>query len=178
MANLPRDIVDLVYSDKRIAITPKWDEASDSRYLQFTVPLQFGEVTIGGFDLRVKLSKHHIDRDCLAQLEYAPEGRRSAEPLWRIEWRPFSVHSNPGWGPPGFEFDTYEQRSHNHRFEDNYMRSEHRIRSGNLPGAIPVEPDPGTISEFLAFCGGEFRISDMERVQLPVQTHDMFWTPK
>jgi hypothetical protein len=44
-----------------------------------------------------------------------------------------------------------------------------------LPAAIRVEKDPGTLSDFLAFCGERFRIKDIDRVTLPALTRDLFW---
>jgi hypothetical protein len=120
MAILPRDICSLMESEKALVTVPDWNEKSDPRYIEFVHPLSVGEVTIGGFILRVKVSKQFPDRDACAQIEYAPMGRRSAIPLWRIEWRPFGFHQN-GAHPPEFA-DHRFAGTHDHVFLEKLHR--------------------------------------------------------
>jgi hypothetical protein len=174
MASLPPDIAKWIDSEKTIGITPDWDHKSDPRYLEILIPLSVNEVTIGGFEFRIKLSKRFVDRDCMGQLEYAVFGRRSAVELWRIDWKRFHSHPNDAF-PPEFAFETFDG-SHEHPFHDNYFPAEHRMRAGSLPAGRPLTADPGTVSDFLALCGQKFRIRDVTRVRLPVQTPNMFWT--
>ena len=175
MAKLPPDIVALVESEKTLGVTPEWNETSDPRYFEILVPLTVGAVTIGGFDLRIKVSKQHVARDAVAQLEFGLSGRRSAVGLWRICWKPFSIHQNDGF-PADCPFETFAG-THEHRFDDNYLSDEARMRSGNLPGGRGLQPDPETLSDFLALCGVRFRIKDIWRVRPPVMTPDLFWMP-
>lgn len=172
---LPQNIETLVNSEKRLDLRPEWDAANDPRYFVFTVPLVIGEAIIGGFQLRAKVSKEFVDRDALMQLEFSVARRHQA--LWRIQWRPLETHTNKGWGPKGYEYMRFDGTSHQHMFIDNWIPSEHRTRAKNLPGARPIEPDPGTLSEFIAFSGKCFRIKDVDLINLPPSTADMFWTP-
>lgn len=174
MPQLPHDITALVEGEKSLGHRPEWDEESNPRWSEFVAPLISGHIGIGGFELRVKVSKQFTNRDCMAQLEYAPAGRRSAVELRRIDWRPFHRHQNNGL-PVGDPLRLIDG-THDHTFIDNYIEAEHRMRAGgSLPIAWPVNPDPNTVSEFLAFCGERFRINDIGLVGLPVTSGDLFW---
>ena len=109
------------------------------------------------------------------QLEFSLTGRQRIE-LWRCQWRPFETHTNKAWGPDGYELARFRQRSHHHPFHENWMITEKRLRAGSLPAALPIDPDPSTLSKFIAFCGQEFRIRNIELVSLPQATPDFFWT--
>jgi hypothetical protein len=170
---LPPDIIALIEGEKTLGVTPKWDKTSDPRYLEILTPLAVGEVTTGGFEIRVKISKQFVDRDAVAQLEFAMQGRRSAVALWRLDWKPFAPHDNNG--VPETLGETIFG-SHEHRFHDNYIVAEHRMRAGNLPWARGLNTDPGTLSDFLALWGERFRIKDIRRMRLPTVTADLFWT--
>lgn len=176
MPQLPHNIVALIEGEKTLGVSPTWDDKSNPRYLEILTPISHGSVTVGGFELRIKISKQFVARDALAQLEFVLRGRRSAIPLWRIDWKPFHTHQNDRI-PPDSAFELFEQRSHEHPFVDNYLSNEFRMRAGNLPAVRRLDPDPGTLSDFLAICGVRFSISDMGRVRLPTTTPDLFWTP-
>jgi hypothetical protein len=176
MASLPPGIAALIDAEKTIGERPEWDEKNDPRYFEILAPLAIGAVTTGGFEFRVKVAKHFAARDATAQLEYAMYGRRSAVHLWRIDWKPFHIHDNRAF-PPDCAFETYNC-SHEHPFHDNYIVDEHRMRGSNLPAGRRVEPDPGTLSDFLALCGVRFRIKDIALIRLPPLTADLFWTKR
>jgi hypothetical protein len=171
---LPADIADLVATEKKLLGRPIWDSAFDRRYHVFTAALVLVGNPVAGFELRAKVSKTFIDRDCLMQLEFSRGGRDRTE-LARSQWRPFETHTNKGWGPPGFEFQRFVGSSHVHPFEVNFVPNERRMRAGSLPAAIPINPDPTTLSEFFAFCGEWFRIVNIGVVEVPPQRPDMFW---
>lgn len=120
MPPLPPDIADIVEAEKTLGITPEWDGKSNPRFLQILAPLTKDLLTIGGFELRLKISKQFVARDALAQLEFCFSGRRSAVPLWRIDWRPFHFHGNDGV-PPDCPYETFDAESHEHGFSDNYL---------------------------------------------------------
>jgi hypothetical protein len=166
---LPGDIETLVNAEKLLGRTPNWDVDSNPRYVTFSYPLQTDGVTTGGFQFRVRVSKRWPDRDCTAQLEYAPT-RRQAIPLWRADWRPLSPHTNKE-----YPFECFEG-SHHHPFYENYISGEQRMRAGNLPNAQPLPSNLNTLSDFLAFVGKLFNIKDIDRVDLPPVSPDMFWT--
>jgi len=172
--SLPENIIELVNSRKSLIARPKWDERSDPRYLVFTAPLAVNHVITGGFELRAKVSKQHVGRDALMQLEFAKSGRERIE-LARCQWRPFETHTNKHWGPPGHELCTYLEQSHHHAFEHNYLAEERRMRTGSLPAALPIHPDPTTLSAFIAFCGECFKINNIRVVEVPGVTTDLFW---
>ena len=174
MVLLPHDIAELVAAEKTLGATPNWDTQSDPKYVVFAYPLAVGDITTGGFQLRVKVSKRWVDRDCIAQLEFAPT-RRSSTPLWRMEWRPLMPHTNGGI-PAEFAFATFDD-SHHHAFDDNFLPAERRMRAGNLPAARPLPSNLNTLTDFLACVGKLFRIKDVGSIELPPTSDDMFWVP-
>lgn len=174
MPLLPANIAELVAADKKMHRRPIWDSGSDRRYHIFTAALILVDDPTSGFELRAKVSKTVIDRDCLMQLEFA-QGARDRVELSRCQWRPFETHTNKEWGPPGYELSTFVSKSHLHAFEFNHVPAERRMRSGSLPAAVPIEPDPTTLSEFIAFSGERFRIINIGVVELPHHKPDMFW---
>jgi hypothetical protein len=176
MEFLPKNIIELVASEKHLNTRPKWDDKSDPRYFVFTVPLLSGPVSVGGFELRAKVSKQHVNRDAMLQLEFAasPRGRDRVE-LARCQWKPFETHRNKDWGPPGHELATFISQSHHHTFEHNFLPAEHRLRERSLPAAVPILPDPQTLSDFVEVCGKLFRIQNISLIDLPGVSADMFW---
>lgn len=176
MARIPPEIAALVDRDKTVGSVPDWDDKIDPRYFKLVLPLAVGEVTVGGFELRLHISKQFVDRDAMVQLEYVRAGRRSAVELWRICWKRFHPHQNRGF-PRDFAHETFDG-SHDHRFGDNYLDNEQRMRAGSLPAAYPLDPVPGTLSDFLALCGRSLRITDIGRIRLPTVSGDLFWAKK
>jgi hypothetical protein len=172
---LPDDISGFISSAKRFNSRPKWDYTSDARYAVFTLPLLADGFT-SGLELRAKVSRQLVDRDALFQLEFA-NSTRERVPLWRCQWRPLETHTNKAWGPPGFELAIFRELSHHHSFEDNYLPSTKKMRSG-LPAARPVIPDPIVLSEFIAYCGECFKIENMQWVEVPQLIPDLFWVEK
>lgn len=174
MTLLPDDIEDLIFAQKQLLHFPAWNADADRRYYVVVTPLTIGEITVGGFELRLKVSKRFVDRDAIAQLEWAASRQRRMG-LWRIEWRPGGRHQNPAWGPAGHELEVIAG-THEHRFSDNWLASQSRLRAGNLPAARPIAPDPKGLNEFIETIGEIFRISDIGLVQMP-PPQDMFWIP-
>lgn len=174
MVKLPAEIVGLIDAEKSLGAKPNWDDKSDPKYIVFAYPLTIDGMVTGGFQLRFKISKTWVDRDAVAQLEYRPAGKRSALPLWRIEWRPISPHTNAGM-PDDLKFTTIEG-THHHPFLENYLPADQRMREGNLPAARPIDNDLNTLSDFLACVGKIFRIRDVELVEIPTISADWLWT--
>ena len=52
------------------------------------------------------------------------------------------------------------------------------MRAGSLPYAVPIEPDPSTLSDFVAFSGECFKIKNITLVGMPTQSVDLFWVPE
>lgn len=86
--------------------------------------------------------------------------------ICRMEWRPFNGHNNKGLGPEKWKFREIVC-SHHHPFYLNWEASEKAVRRGQLPIAIPIEPDPENFREFLALVGKEFRIKNIQCVSEP-----------
>ena len=75
-------------------------------------------------------------------------------------------HTNPDAGPR--EVRLLECRStHLHSFDLNFISKENRMRAGNLPLATPVDPDPVTFEDFLAFGKKSLRINGLEKIARP-----------
>jgi hypothetical protein len=176
MGALPENISDLVFGDKRLAVRPKWNLDSDPRAFEFVAPLVSDGVGVGGFEVRARVSKQHVARDAMMQLEFAPTARKRVE-LWRCCWKPFHTHTNKAWGPDGLAFARFEKVSHHHPFADNWVSAGKRMRGGSLPAARLINPDPTTLSEFIAFCGECFRIKNIELIEVPLRNADLFWVP-
>jgi hypothetical protein len=177
MTFLPSDIVGLVNAPKLLLSRPQWDDKSDPRNFVFTVPLSVDGIVVGGFELRARVSKQHVDKDAFMQLEYT-KGARDRLELVRLQWRPFETHTNKAWGPPGCELQSFNRQSHHHTFSDNYIPEEKRMRGKSLPAAIAIDPDPQTLSDFVAFSGQCLRISNIHLVEVPEASVDMFWVQK
>ncbi len=107
------------------------------------------------------------NQSVVCQMEYHPAGRPTrGGPFCRIEWRPLAAHSNKNIGPLEFRF-TQITGSHHHRFDLNWNHSQSQVRKGNLRIAVPIDPDPPTYEDLLAFVGREFRIKGMEEIPVP-----------
>ncbi len=176
MRTLPNNIADLINADKELSFIPKWDSDDKDRHFEMLVPLTIDEVTIGGFSLRLRVSKEVLDRDAMAQIEYGTT-RRTSEALWRMDWRPFHSHNNKGNGPTGLEWAEFDRVSHEHSFTDNFLPQTLVMRKWNLPRVRGIHPDPKSLSDFLDFSGKCFRIKNISSISLPVATIDLFWTP-
>lgn len=174
MSDLPENISELVEAPKSLLRTPIWDTKSDDRYYVLTAPLVLIGDDTSGFQIRAKTSKRHVNRDALCQLEFALAARK-VTPLWRCEWKPFSGHTNRAWGPPGYELAVING-THEHPFHENWNAVEARMRSPNLPAALPVAEEIRSLSGFLAFCGERFKINNIDRIEPPLISPDLFWT--
>jgi hypothetical protein len=101
----------------------------------------------------------------MIQLEYNPPRGRN-EHLIRIEWRPLAPHTNNNKAPERYRLMII-CTSHIHRFEHNYFEAGSRMVRGNLPHAIPLEPDPSDFGDLLEVAAKELMISDLSRVATP-----------
>lgn len=103
------------------------------------------------------------------QLECQFEGRR-AFAIARMDWK--DGHTNPPRGPVELRLMDIES-THFHSFYDNYVDAEDRMRSGNLPIASPISPDPGSVPEFLEVAEELLRISGLAAVEQPPYQGDL-----
>jgi hypothetical protein len=158
------DIEAFFKADKTIPIPPDWF-VLDSEWIGFACPLDVDGVTLAGFRLQAKAMLRQPDRHVVMQLEHLPPTDKGGA-ICRIEWRPFSGHNNKGNGPANLRFKDI-LTSHLHPFDLNWRECEKSVRRGQLPIALPLDPDPPNYREFLALVGIEFRIENIQCVVIP-----------
>jgi hypothetical protein len=133
----------------------------------FLAPLEVDGVTIAGLALRGVCYEHRPDEAVTLQVEAAMAGLRTRVPLMRLDWRPpTGGHKNPRRGPD-LHIGRYIIGSHIHPFELNWLASAEVMRTGNLPFATAVKPDPDTFPEVLDLAGSMFRISNIKLIEAP-----------
>jgi hypothetical protein len=135
--------------------------------MAFLTPLEVDGVTIAGLALRGVCYQHRPDEAVMLQMEAAMPGLRTRVPLVRLDWRPATGgHKNPRRGP-----DLHAKRfitgSHLHPFELNWLFAAEVMRTGNLPFATAVSPDPNDFAEVLDLVGSVFRISNISLIETP-----------
>lgn len=144
-----------------------WNDApSDARSRprhEARIALLTEGVGLEGVFLRVWCPKTINAWEFGLQLEYYPENRRAIA-LARMDWK--VGHTNPNKGPDDLRLLDI-QSTHLHSFHDNYISPEDRMRSGNLPLASPVVPDPESLPEFLAVAEDLLRIKGLSEVSQP-----------
>ncbi len=149
---------------KTIAAVPNW-YIQDSIWLGFSCPLDVDGVTLEGFRLQAKAMLRQPDRHVVMQLEHLPHTDKGGA-ICRLEWRPFNGHNNKGIGPTHLRFKEI-LTSHHHPFDLNWSECEKSVRRGQLPLAVPLDPDPPNYREFLALVGREFRIDNIQCIEVP-----------
>ena len=141
-------------------------------YRSFTIPLDIGGVTIGYFGLRGGCYSDAPERAVMLQLEVGSPSARTRVPLARIDWKPMQqTHKNPVKGR-AIGSSLFITGSHAHPFHLNWIDDHQRMRSGNLPFAEPLHPDPIDFVALLAFARTFFRINGINRLPTPE------WAPK
>lgn len=139
--------------------------AKEPNQLSLVSALEVDGVTMASVQLRMRAILDEPDRAVMIQLEYNPPKGHNQR-LLRIEWRPISHHTNTNKAPEPYRLMII-RTSHIHRFEHNYYEAGDRMVRGNLPHAVPLEPDPPTFSELLELAAKELKISDLHRVATP-----------
>jgi hypothetical protein len=128
-----------------------------------TCALEVDGLTIEGLELRCGALQNAPDRAVTFHLQHYP-AKGPCIPLARIDWKPLGSHTNPNAGElPLLRIDG----SHAHEFHLNWLAEHGRMRTGNLPVARPLNPDPRTYDELLAVVGKQFRINGIERIEQP-----------
>lgn len=155
---------ELVAAAKMIPAPQPWTRSGE-QHLEWISPLDVNGATAEGSQLRIKVWRDRPDQAvCVLLLHAKP--KEKYRPIWRIEWRPISPHTNPNKGPQHLRMIQI-QGSHHHPFELNLNKTTGTVRAGNLPIAAPIEPDPPDFSSLLAFAGVELRIMNMGAVSAP-----------
>ena len=135
--------------------------------MEMIIPLEIDNITIEGLSLRVSCYQPFPDRAVTFQLEMGIPEKRTRLPLLRFDWRPLnSPHKNPRRGH-SFAAGQLIFGTHFHQFSLNWVQADERMRSGNLPFAIQVEPDPTDFKSVLDDIRSLFRISNIDLIQEP-----------
>jgi hypothetical protein len=162
---MPLDIETIFGSDKMLATAPTWQER-DSEALEILCPLEIDGTVIEGLYFRMRARKRMPDELVTVQIEYHPANEPGG-PLSRIEWRPMSSHNNRGLGPKEFRNRMIEG-CHYHPFQLNLKHAPDQMRrGGRLPIAVPMVESPKNFDELLGFVKKEFRVTNIEWVEVP-----------
>lgn len=157
----------IYWAEKSLSPSAGWKRRADDESLRMVAPLSVGGASVEGLIFGMRAHLLMPDRALSAQIEYHPPGGgRQGGPICRIEWRPIRPHNNKGVGPEKWRFRTLNG-SHHHPFDLNWAHSETGVRRGRLPIAVPIEDDPSTYRQALAFFGKEFRIKGVESLPVP-----------
>ena len=158
----PTPVFELYNSDKALPYRPRW-EPTNSTWFRLTSALEIDSVVVEGLELRGGACQSLPDRAVRFMLHYR-RSNKIPTPLGRIEWRPLQPHTNPAGGPyPLMRISG----SHFHSFRLNWLEQDSRMRAGNLPYAQPLNHEPNSFEELLAFAGKEFRIKNLEMIERP-----------
>jgi hypothetical protein len=144
----------LVAATKGLATGAQWSapDPTDNQ-MGFVAPLEIAGVAVAGLALRGSCYLHRPDEAVTFQLEAATPGLRTRIPLMRLDWRPATRgHKNPRRGPASHT-GKFIVGSHLHTFQLNWLANNEVMRTGNLPFAEPLNPDPGTFEEALDLGG-------------------------
>lgn len=161
---MARDLTALFSSEKMLAIAPIWTQR-DSDLLEIVCPLQIDSTVIEGLLFRMTARKTLPDEMITAQIElHSPNDIDG--PLARIEWRPLSSHNNKCLGPRELRNRLIEG-CHCHPFGLNFKYAEQELRRSRLPIAVPIENSPTNFDTLLGFVKKEFRISNIEWIEVP-----------
>jgi hypothetical protein len=155
---------EIVEAEKSLSGVQKWIRKEPNQ-LSMVCALEVDGITMASVQLRMRALEEEPDRAVMIQLEYNPPKGRG-ERLVRVEWRPLSPHTNNNKAPEPYRLAVLGS-SHIHRFGDNYHKPEGRMLRGNLPHAIPLEPDLPSFSELLTFTSKELNILNLNRVATP-----------
>ncbi len=153
---------EIAEAQKALAGRPVWRDVSKVRQ-ETRIALVADGVGIEGLYVRIISPRTVESHGFLVQLEYeAVSGR--VQSLARAEWK--VPHTNPDAGPENLRLLECPS-SHVHDFTCNYIQADDRMRKRNLPIAMPIEPDPETLEEFLAETEKLLRIKGLSEIVRP-----------
>ncbi len=155
---------DLVSPLKTFSEPIKWVDEGEN-WKTSRVNLEMNGAPVPGLFLRIKSPAIRNAHGFLLQTEYQPDERvRSAFAIERVEWK--VGHTNSAIGPQEYHFLDIES-SHIHKFDINYIEDENRMRQRNLPLAVPVDPDPHSLEDFLDCAEKLLRIKGVSGIDRP-----------
>jgi hypothetical protein len=160
------ELPEIFNAEKSLPLRPVWLEEANDR-LSLVSPLDIDGVTIEGLRFRITAMIPRLEECVTVQVEYIPPMRDlRGGALARIEWKPLKGHNNKNAGPLAHR-NKFITASHHHRFDLNWNEQAAALRRGNLPIAVPVEPDPATFETLVDLVRQEFRISNLDWLQPP-----------
>lgn len=159
------DLEFLHKAQKTFPLRPQWKPRGDG-WLYLISPLDIDGVTIEGLNFRATAKADRPNESVTFQLEYFPPRKGlKGGPMARIEWLPLRPHNNKFIGPVHLR-GVFQKGTHHHEFDLNWEHSKTCVKKGDLPLAVPIEPEP-TFEEALEFVGKAFRISPVEWISRP-----------
>ncbi len=162
---MAQDIKKLFGADKMLAIAPVWSDHGGGDLLEIVCPIEIDGTVVEGLQFRLTARKSMPDEMVTAQVEYHAPGEAGG-PLARIEWKPLSGHNNKGLGPKEWQHRLIGG-CHHHSFELNIKHASKELNRGQLPVALPLEDSPKDFDSLLMFVHKEFRITNIEWVEVP-----------
>lgn len=141
------------------------NRAGHNDRLVLVAALDVDGVTIEGMLFRATAMKDRPEAALTFQLEYRLPPRRD-DAIERIDWRPLHTHTNNGRGPPEHRY-TIQHGSHHHPFHLNWLPEENRMRTTNLPIAVPIVPDIPDFPSLLEFGRKCLRIGNLMALPAP-----------
>jgi hypothetical protein len=165
----------MFHAEKAIATVPVWSQPEpETDFVWFLAPLEINGVVEANFVLFGGANHKLADRNVIFELQVGAPGQRKKIPLARVEWRSIKGgHSNRRRGGNA----SSERRvsdTHYHSFEANWVASERRMRSGNLPQAVGLEEEPQSFESLREVIGNLFRINNISIVPKPPWEYNLF----
>jgi hypothetical protein len=162
-------LAELLEAEKRIRPVPTW--RSDNGAIRWKAPLIIGGAVVEGFTLHARCLASEAGRDVSFTLDRSVTGQPSVR-IDRVDWRPIHRHNNNGIGPDHLRFKIIEE-SHRHNYYEN-LTSDGKMRSGNLPVAIPIEEKLETFQSLVDFVAEIYKIEDLKLLMPPPWSEDLF----
>lgn len=161
---------EIVAASKALAETVVW--SVDGRYYRFDVALNVNGMGLAGLTLKGKAPIDIPNRGVAITMCWRP-ARARPEAFTRACWRPLGIHKpkkwRPSWGVP-----QTIGGSHLHCPDGNWIEDESRVRSGNLPYATPIEPEPETFEKFVALVQNLYNVEGLSGAIASPWPQDIF----
>lgn len=156
-------------ADKVLSIEPDWKRRGQEEFARLVSPLDIDGITVQGLRFTASAHIHSAESAIAFQIEVETPASPRGTPIARFDWKPRAPHNNRGIGPPAFRHRPFHE-SHVHPFDLNWLEAEARMRSGNLPVAIPVAEPVESYADALDFSERYFRIKGVSSLLPPPWT--------
>jgi hypothetical protein len=149
---------------RKFIVPTQWQEIPHKSIskLEYVSTLEIDGIVAEGARLRGRTLKNAPDSDLTFQIEM----RYGSfwHPLCRLDWRPKRPHTDQA-GPIG------ERRSFSgsgwHSFSNNASYGLWALRDGNLPRAVPLDPDPQNFNDVLNMIKTMMMVENVEAIPRP-----------